>query len=80
MLIKLIFRRFNLKENKYLMAAVYGFLYFLFTLMIFALASMFIKTNIIRDIIFSLIIGLIMSVVYLIKVEMFKLIGQRNKK
>lgn len=73
MFLKLIFRKLGVKENKYFLALIYGMLYFVFILLLLTLSSIYLKKlNLTRDFFISLILGVVMSIVYLIKWEIFK--------
>ncbi len=70
MFIRMLFRRLGLKQNKYLMALVYGALYALFFfLLLLALSHNFTTTIVL----YSFFVGVAMFVVYLIKTELFRM-------
>jgi hypothetical protein len=74
MFLRIIFRKLELKENKYLLAIVYGIIYFIIVFFIFLFAGVILKkTSIFQNLLISISIGIIMAVVYLIKWEFFKI-------
>jgi hypothetical protein len=73
MFLKIIFRRVGLKENKYLMALIYGGIYLLLMFLILLFANAVLNTVPLgRNILVSVSVGAIMTVVYLVKWELFK--------
>lgn len=74
MFLQLIFRKLGIRENKFVLAIVYGCIYAVFTFLIFWLASLYLKQFFfLRYLIVSLMIGVVMCVVYLLKWEFLKL-------
>lgn len=73
MFLRLIFKRLGFKENKYILASAYGVFYFGLVLLVLTFAGIYLKNLILARIFFiSLILGIIMFFVYLVKWEIFK--------
>lgn len=73
MFLRIIFKKLGVKENKYFFASVYGTFYFLLILLIFTLAGIYLNNlNFVRTFLISLVLGIVMLVVYLVKWEIFK--------
>ena len=74
MFLQLIFRKLGIKENKYVLAVVYGCIYAVFTFLIFLFSGLFLKSfYLTRYLLVSIFVGLVMFVVYLIKWEFISL-------
>lgn len=73
MLLKRIFGKFKFKETKWIEASLYGFIYSILALIIFVSAAFTLKKYYWkRDLLISLFIGIMMFVLYVIKLEVFK--------
>jgi hypothetical protein len=73
MFVRLVFRRFGIRENKYLMAMAYGLAYaILFFLALYISMIYLRRANFMMAFLLSLFVGMLMFVVYLIKEEVFK--------
>ena len=73
MFLRLIFKKLGLKENKYVLAFVYGCLYFVLVFSVFQVADLILKKGTFtRDLLISFFIGVVMAIIYLIKWEVFK--------
>lgn len=74
MFLRLIFRKQGIKENKIILAIVYGGLYAAFTFLIFLFSSIIIKRfYLTRYLLVSIFVGIGMFIVYLIKWEFISL-------
>ncbi|NTV23081.1 MAG: hypothetical protein HGA85_01740 [Nanoarchaeota archaeon] len=72
MFIRLLFRRFRIKENKYLMGIAYGAIYFTIFFSVFSFGSYYMgNLSLFKSASLSLFVGMIMFVVYLIKWELW---------
>lgn len=72
MFLHIIFKKFKLKENKYLMALIYALIYSVFLFIMLLLAQLYLeRLDIKTNFIYSIVLGIIMFVVYLIKWEFF---------
>ncbi|MBT4648473.1 hypothetical protein HN827_01020 [archaeon] len=73
MFIKLLFKKFKFKENRFFEALIYGIIYLLTTYLIFLFYGIIIKKiEFLKYFYISLGIGFVMGIVYLIKIEVFK--------
>ena len=73
MFIRLLFNKIGLKENMYLMATIYGLIYSLVFFIVLTLAQVYLNNlKVQRNIIYSVIIGILMFGVYLIKWDFIK--------
>ena len=72
MFLQILFKKLGLKQNKYVMALIYGLIYSIITFFLFLFSTFFItKFNLFRYFTVSLIIGLFMFGIYLFKWELF---------
>ena len=70
MFIKIVFKKFGLKENKYVMGLMYSIIYMIFFYGVLSLSQLYLKNyNFKKNMINTLIIGVVMYLVYLIKWE-----------
>ena len=70
MFIKIVFKKFGLKENKYVMGLTYSIIYMVFFYGVLSLSQLYLKNyNFKKNMINTLIIGVVMYLVYLIKWE-----------
>lgn len=74
MFLQLIFRKLGIRENKLVLAIVYGCLYAVFTFLILWLSSLYLKQFFLLGyLLVSLLVGSVMGVLYLLKWEFLKL-------
>ncbi len=73
MFIRLLFKKLNIKENKYIMAVTYGLIYSIVFFIVLTLAQVFLNNlDVQRNLIYSVVIGVLMFGVYLIKWNFIK--------
>ncbi len=73
MFLKLIYKRFGVKENRFVMMLIYGAVYAVLFFIVFSLSSLALHRFSLTDsALISLGVLVIMCVVYLIKLEVFK--------
>ncbi len=74
MFLQLIFRKLGIRENNLVLAIVYGCLYAVFTFLILWLSSLYLKQFfLLRYLLVSLLVGVVMGVLYVLKWEFLKL-------
>lgn len=75
MFIKIMFKRFGLKENKYFMAFIYGLIYGSIALIVFLISSLFIRNPpLFLYFLGSVFITVMMFIVYLVKWELSRFV------
>jgi hypothetical protein len=73
MFLHLIFKKFSIKEDKYLMAGIYGLIYFIFSFLLLFFSLLYLKKqNLGYTFAISLFAGMVMFIVYLIRWEVIK--------
>jgi len=73
MFIRLLFKKLNIKEYKYIMAVTYGLIYSIVFFIVLTLAQVFLNNlDVQRNLIYSVVIGVLMFGVYLIKWNFIK--------
>ena len=73
MFLHLIFRKLGLKENKYLMAGIYGAFYSVISFILLFFSLFYLRRlNLGHVFLFSLFSGIVMFIVYLIRWEVIK--------
>ena len=72
MFLKLLFKRLKLKENKYFMAVLYGLIYGIVIFFLLLASSLYLgRLDLMKTVSVSIAVWAVMSIVYLIKWEVF---------
>ncbi|MFH2020352.1 MAG: hypothetical protein ABIJ34_02995 [archaeon] len=72
MFLRILFKKLKVREDKYLMGAIYGLSYMaIFLILITALELYLGKHNLLRNILISVIVGFTMFGLYLLKWKLF---------
>jgi multidrug transporter EmrE-like cation transporter len=74
MFIYLIFKKFGWKQSKFRMAFAYSLFYILLSFIVLGLSTLYLKMfSLEKTIIYSLLVGITMYMVYLVKWYIFKM-------